>query len=154
MSIIPNICSAISSVTLTRTRFNKAINQTLTRRGRPFGAEFGWLASGAAAAHGVPRRQPRARWWHGGGCPPPVPQGQVPAGPRSGPHPNSSKGLIPGQSEARETCLPGGSGWGPEAEPAAGWVPCVCPRRWWCPTRARSWHPSWGRGHPHRRRRR
>lgn len=33
MSIIPNICSAISSVTLTRTRFNKAINQTLTRGG-------------------------------------------------------------------------------------------------------------------------
>lgn len=54
MSIIPNICSAISSVTLTRTRFNKAINQTLTRRGRPFGAELGWLGSGHGATEGSP----------------------------------------------------------------------------------------------------
>lgn len=35
MSIIPNICNAISLVTLTRTRFNKAINHTLTSRRRP-----------------------------------------------------------------------------------------------------------------------
>lgn len=35
MSIIPNICNAISLVTLTRTRFNKAINHTLTSRPRP-----------------------------------------------------------------------------------------------------------------------
>lgn len=35
MSIIPNICNAISLVTLTRTRFNKAINHTLTSQRRP-----------------------------------------------------------------------------------------------------------------------
>lgn len=35
MSIIPNICNAISLVTLTRTRFNKAINHSLTSRRRP-----------------------------------------------------------------------------------------------------------------------
>lgn len=43
MSIIPNICNAIRSVTLTRTRFNKAINHTLTTRRRPVGAELGWM---------------------------------------------------------------------------------------------------------------
>lgn len=57
------------------------------------------------------------------------------------PHPNSSKG------EVMETCLPGGSGSGPKAEPAADWVPCVCPRCRQCPTRARSQRPTWGRGH-------
>lgn len=83
MSIIPNICSAISSVTLTRTRFNKAINQTLTRRGRPFGAEFGWLGSGADAAHGV-GTAPRPLVTRGE-CPSPARQqrGQFPRG--SGP---------------------------------------------------------------------
>lgn len=35
MSIIPNICNAISLVTLTRTRFNKAINHTLTSQQLP-----------------------------------------------------------------------------------------------------------------------
>lgn len=34
MSIIPNICNAISLVTLTRTRFNKAINHSLTSKRR------------------------------------------------------------------------------------------------------------------------
>lgn len=43
MSIIPNICSAISSVTLTRTRFNKAINQKLTRGGVGGAAFRSWI---------------------------------------------------------------------------------------------------------------
>lgn len=77
ISIIPNICGAISSVTLTRTRFNKAINQTLTRRRRPFRAAFGWLGSGADAAHGIPLRKLRARWWQGGECPPLAPPGTI-----------------------------------------------------------------------------
>lgn len=67
MSIIPNICSAISSVTLTRTRFNKAINQTLTRgggggEGRPLGSEFGWPSSEPDVAHGVLRTQLHSCW--------------------------------------------------------------------------------------------
>lgn len=154
MSIIPNICSAISSVTLTRTRFNKAINQTLTRRGRPFGAEFGWLGSGADAAHGV-GTAPRPLVTRGE-CPPPARQqgGQFPAGLRPGPHPDSPKSLIPGQGEAKEICLLGGSDSRPEAEPAVGWVPRICSRRRRCPTRARKRRPAWGCGHPHRRRRR
>lgn len=48
MSIIPNICNAIRSVTLTRTRFNKAINHLLTTRRRPVEAEFGWMESGTS----------------------------------------------------------------------------------------------------------
>lgn len=83
MSIIPNICSAISSVTLTRTRFNKAINQTLTRRGRPFGAQPGWLRRGAQAAHGVPRA-PRGGSIPGGCARPPPPSALRGARPRPG----------------------------------------------------------------------
>lgn len=44
MSIIPNICNAISLVTLTRTRFNKAINHTLTSQRRAPGLAHTWAA--------------------------------------------------------------------------------------------------------------
>lgn len=52
MSIIPNICNAIRSVTLTRTRFNKAINHTLTTRRWSVGAELGWIESGTSEGSG------------------------------------------------------------------------------------------------------
>lgn len=106
MSIIPNICSAISSVTLTRTRFNKAINQTLTRRGRPFGAEFGWLGSGADAAHGVGTAP--CPLVTRGECPPPARQqrGQFPAGLGLGPHPDSRRVSSPARArQGKPVCL-------------------------------------------------
>lgn len=140
MSIIPNICSAISSVTLTRTRFNKTINQTLTRRGRPFGAEFGWLGSGAGAAHaGTPEDNSAPA---GGGGRVSIPgspgarqrRGLFPAGPRPGPRPKFLEGCRP----------PPGARQSKPARGRAGWVPGVCPRRSPCPTRARSRPPRVG----------
>lgn len=119
MSIIPNICSAISSVTLTRTRFNKAINQTLTRRGRPFGAELGWLGSGARAAHGAPEGSPE-------------PAGDTRVGTsrraRPGPAPQRS-GVSPPATGGAERRRGGWRGEGAEAEPLPSrWVPRVWPR--------------------------
>lgn len=57
MSIIPNICNAISLVTLTRTRFNKAINHSLTSRRLPELSVH--TGCGAAGLAGLGR--PRAR---------------------------------------------------------------------------------------------
>lgn len=117
MSIIPNICSAISSVTLTRTRFNKAINQTLTRRGRPFGAELGWLGSGHGATEGSPE-----------------PAGDTRVGTsrraRSGPAPQRSGVSTSATGGDRGGGgIRGGGGKRAEAEPLPSlWVPRVWPR--------------------------
>lgn len=54
MSIIPNICNAISLVTLTRTRFNKAINHSLTSERRAaLSTHWGCGAAGVAGWAGL-----------------------------------------------------------------------------------------------------